>query len=80
MRAGPDSQWNQRLLGILLEKFKDVRETENWPLLDRSDKYFADLIREHFKHAAMVWHSSQCQKTTSGELEMWDEVEQHLVD
>ena len=80
MRAGPDSQWNQRVLGILLEKFKDVRETENWPLPDRSDKYFADLIRERFKRAATVWHSSQRRKTTSGELETWDEVEQRLVD
>lgn len=79
MRAGPDSQWNQQALKILLDKLKDARTAENWPLPDRSDKYLADLIRERFKRAATVWQSSQRRKTISGELETWDEVEQRLI-
>jgi hypothetical protein len=79
MIGGPDSQWNKTVLGLLLEKFKDARETENWQLPDRSDKYLADLIRERYKRVATIWKNSQRRKTTTGELETWDQVEQRLI-
>jgi hypothetical protein len=55
MAGGAESQWNKVVLGILLEKLKETRRAERWPLPDRSDSYLADLIRERYKRAAAVW-------------------------
>jgi hypothetical protein len=78
MAGGAESQWNKAALGILLEKLKETRRAERWPLPDRSDSYLADLIRERYKRAAAVWQSSQ-RKTSSGTLETWEQVEKRLV-
>ena len=79
MAGGAESQWNKEALGILLEKFKETRRAERWPLPDRSDSYLADLIRERYKRAAAVWQNSQRRKTSSGTLETWEQVEKRLV-
>ena len=79
MTGGAESQWNKAALGILLEKFKETRRAERWPLPDRSDSYLADLIRERYKRAAAVWKNSQRRTTSSGRLETWEQVENRLV-
>ena len=79
MASGPKSQWNKAALGILLEKFKDTRTEEQWSLPDRSDKYLADLIRERFRRVTLIWQKSRHQKTNSGELETWDQVENRVI-
>ena len=79
MMGGLNSEWNKRVLEILLAKLKDVREEEKWSLPNRSDKYLAELIRDRLKKAIRTWVGSQRRTTNSGGLETWDQVEQRLV-
>jgi hypothetical protein len=76
MIGGVNSRWNQKVLNILLVKLKDVREKDQWSLPNRSDRYLADLIKDHLKCAVKVWAKSQCKTNNAGILESWDDVEQ----
>ena len=77
--GGVNSQWNQKVLDILLVKLKDVMEKDQWSLPNRSDMYLADLIKDCLKCAVKVWAKRQRKKNNAGTLESWDDVEQRLV-
>ncbi|KIM85943.1 hypothetical protein PILCRDRAFT_775973 [Piloderma croceum F 1598] len=74
-----DSEWNKKVLEILLAKLKDVRKEGEWSLPNRSDDYLAALIKDRMKRAMRAWAASQRKTNQSGELETWDDVEQRLV-
>jgi hypothetical protein len=79
MMGALNSEWNKKVLEILLAKLKDVRKEEKWSLPNRSDDYLAALIKDRMKRAMRKWTASQRKTNQSGELETWDDVEQRLV-
>lgn len=79
MMGALDSEWNKKVLKILLAKLKDTREEEEWLLPNRSDDYLAALIKDRMKRAMRMWAASQCKTNQSGELETWDDVEKRLI-
>jgi len=79
MMGALNSEWNKKVLEILLAKLKDARKEEKWSLPNRSDDYLAALIKDRMKRAMRKWTASQRKTNQSGGLETWNEVEQRLV-
>jgi hypothetical protein len=79
MTGAKDSAWNQRVVAILLEKFREAEKEEGSSLPGRSDIYVKDLIQERFKRIRGVWRKSQRCMKASGELESEGEWEGRVV-
>lgn len=74
--TGPkDSAWNQRVVDLLLKKFREVEKEEDWSIPDRSDVYVKNLIQEKFKRIRTIWRKAQLRTKESGELEDEEEWE-----
>jgi hypothetical protein len=76
-----DSQWNKRIIEILVEKFRDIEdENENeWNLPSRTNFYIQDMIKEKLKRLRTTWRRAQCQLKDSGELETETEWEERMI-
>ncbi|KAH7917377.1 hypothetical protein BV22DRAFT_979951, partial [Leucogyrophana mollusca] len=79
MRGQPSSEWNKRVVNILLEKLLQKKEKEKWSLPERSDAYFADAIREKFGRVRTIWRAAQPRMTEDDELENENDVEERMI-
>ncbi|OBZ69945.1 hypothetical protein A0H81_10365 [Grifola frondosa] len=74
-----DSDWNQKLFHVLLQRLRQRRDEENWQLPQRSDAYFLDMIRDRAKRLRDVWRTSQPRATIDGHPETATQIEERML-
>lgn len=76
------SLWNTKVMEILLDAVLTRKGTGTaWEdLPDRSNDYFAEIIRDHVQRARTTWRNAQPRLLDSGEVESLAAVEERMIE
>ena len=81
MRNKISSEWNKKVMEILLAAVLKKRTGEAWKgIPNRSDDYFMEIIRDQMERARIIWRNAQPKRLESGQIESLAEVERRMVE
>jgi hypothetical protein len=79
LRHPKSTAWNQRVIAILLEKFRENEREEDWGLPVRSDAYVLELFQNRYKRIREAWQKGQFRVKPSGERETREEWSERIM-
>jgi hypothetical protein len=74
-----NSEWNNSVRLILLEKLLERRAEDSWGLSERPDEYFEGMIESRLKALTRIWKKTRPRTDASGQVETPEEAEKRIV-
>lgn len=79
MKHGPNSEWNQAVIDILVCKVKKIHRHSKYKRVVRTQGYLEDLVSEKYKRVRGLWRAGQPRKNDMDVPETPEELESRML-